>query len=254
MDLASAVTQRRASVDRRPWVVARLVSVNSTTNRATVSIDGSEKVTIPYVPGTYTGVTWVYVLRDPDNTGMGPLVLGPAYTEPSPPPPPPDAPSSGSAATTVDTALIRPVYSGSYRTGQGWDQWNVNRLGGRSTVWQGNAYGSGVMLGFAGYGTQVRDLGALSIQRIRVSTPLVKYSGSIVLQGSASGTKPAGAPASSGSTGSGVTSVDLPDSVREAFRTGTVRGLVAVGSTYRATYGQGYPSGMALSVTYTRPA
>ncbi|MBD3781705.1 MAG: hypothetical protein IE926_01935 [Micrococcales bacterium] len=256
MDVATAVGSLQRRGDRRPWVVARLVgSPNPTTNRATVTIDGSEKVSLPYVPGSYAGVTLVYVLRDPDNTGMGPLILGPAYTEVAPPPPPADAPPADQPSTTTVTALIRPSYSGSYRTSvSAWDRWNVNRLGGRSTVWQGNQYGSGPMLGFAGYGTQVRDLGALSIQRIRVLTPLVKYSGSIVLQGSSSGTKPGGAPSSSGATASGVTAVDLTAAMCEAFRTGATRGLVAVGSAYRATYGTGHPSGMALQVTYTRRA
>lgn len=255
MDLATAVGTRAG--DRRPWVVAVLLSIDTTANRAKVSIDGSESVSLPFLPGNYTGISTVFVLRDFNGSGSGDLVAGPCYSMAEPPPPPPDPPAASTPQTTTDTALIRPTWSGTYRAGgpvPGWDQWNVGRYGGRSTLYQGNAYGSGALTGLATYGSQVADLGALSIQRIVVSTPMATGSGSVVLQGSASGSKPAGAPTTTGATSSGSTAVELDPTICEAFRTGSVKGLASVGSSYRGTYGASRPSGMALSITYTRPA
>lgn len=263
VDLASAIGSRYP--DRRPWVIAALLSIDTTANRAKVSIDGSDSVSLPFVPGNYTGVNTVFVLRDFNGSGCGDVVFGPCYTMPVPPPPPPPEPPPPSQQETdppqkapvLDTALIRPTWSGTYRSGgpfPGWDQWNVGRYGGRSSLYQGNAYGSGPLKGLATYGNQVKALGALQIKRIVVATPLVTGSGSVVLQGSPHASKPAGSPSSSGATSSGATSVDLADSICEAFRTGAAKGLVCVGGSYRATYGTSRANGMALSITYTRPA
>lgn len=256
MDLAQALSP---SGDRRPWVIASLLAVDTVANRASVSIDGSLAVWLPYVPGTYTGATTVFVLRDPHSSGAGQLVLGPAGVEAVPAVPPPAAPAAPEAQDPLGageqaTVLIRPTWSGTYRVIRAaWDRWNTDRYGGRSTLYQGDSFGSGTLKGMAVYGTAVRDLGALRIVSIVVSTPIATGSGSVVLQGSPSGTKPAGAPSVSGATASGTTSVSLPSPVCESFRTGDLRGLVSNGASYRGTYGTSKANGMTLAVTYIRP-
>lgn len=165
--------------------------------------------------------------------------------------------------TETVTVTIRPTWSGTYRHNRSaWDRWNVDRYGGRSTLYQGSAHGSGSLTGLAVYGTRVRDLGAISITRIEVTlrgAGLVEGSyPSITVQGSPHGSKPSGAPSSSGDTASGspgksgTAKVALPSSVREAFRTGDVRGLALVGSGYGAVRGTSAADGMALRITYTR--
>lgn len=252
-DLPTVLGSAPGNGDRRPWVIGRLVSIDAVALRAAVSIDGSPAVSLPYVPGTYTGITTVFVLRDPYGTGAGQLVLGPCYAETAEvvPAPPVDDPT----VTTTETALIRPTWSGTWRSiRSAYDRWNTERYGGRSTLYQGEAYGSGPLTGLAVYGDQVAALGAVSISRIVVSTPLATGSGAVTLQGATNGTKPAGAPSTTGATASGVTAVELDASMCEAFRTGAVKGLASVGANYRATYGTARASGMALSVTYTKTA
>lgn len=264
MSLAKAIGASGAGGDHRLWVNALLIEVDNDRNRALVSVDGSDPVWLPFNPGIYEGVTVVRVLRDPYRGGAGQLVLGPGYAqEPEevppapPPPPPPDAepPPDAPARPVTVTVAIRPTWSGTFRhIRSAWDRWNVSRYGGRSTLYQGNAFGSGKLTGLAVYGTQVRDLGASRITRITVSTPVATGAGSVVLQGSPHGTAPGGAPATSGETRSGGGSVTLSAAMCEAFRTGSTRGLATVGSDYRGTYGTAKANGMTLTVTYERPA
>jgi hypothetical protein len=245
--------------DLRPFVVARLLDINTVTNLAQVSIDGSDAVWLPFWPGTYTNITTVWVLRDPYNSGSGQVVAAPCYAEPPadvpPPPSAPPAPGTAEPAPTNRTALIRPTYSGTYRViRSAWDRWNVNRYGGSSTLYQGDAFGSGTLIGLATYGNQVSALGALTISKIVVTTELATGSGNVTLQGSPHASRPAGAPSSSGSTSSGSSSVTLHSSICEGLRTGAFKGLCTVGANYRATYGKARATGMVMAVTYTRPA
>lgn len=256
MDLASALTTGRVG-DRRLWTTGRLIGIDTTANRARVSVDGSPEVLLPFVPGVYDGITTVFVLRDPDSRGAGQFVLGPCYAEAAPPPPPPpqDDDPAEPVKTVTETALIRPTWSGTWRVSRSaWDRWNVDRYGGRSTLYQGSAYGSGTLIGLAVYGDQVASLGALEITRVVVSTPPATGSGDVTLQGAPHGSKPAGAPSPSGVTAAGATAVELPSTIREGMRTGSVKSLACVGGNYRGTYGTSRPAGMALSVTYTRRA
>lgn len=257
MDLASALGP--AHGDERPWCTAQLLAVDNTTNRAQVSIDGGEAVWLPFVSNSYTGITTVFVLRDPQRSGAGQLVIGPCGTQPADavPPPPPPAPDPSTPSTVTSTALIRPTWSGTYRSIRGtWDRWNTDRYGGRSTLYQGDAYGSGPLMGLAVYGDQVKNLRALSIAKVSLSVTLATGSGTVVVQGSPSGVKPSGAPSSSGSTASrsGSGSIPLPADVCEAFRTGATKGLALVGTDYLGVRGTSLASGMALSITYTRAA
>jgi hypothetical protein len=239
--------------DRRPFVMGRLLAMDTATNRAQVTIDGSQPTWLPFIPGVYDRITTVYVLTDPERSGSGQLVIGPCYQEAEPPPAPPPPPSEEPPVTA--TALIRPVGSGTYRhIRSAWDRWNVTMYGGATDLYQGDAYGSGPLTGLAWYGDQVVNLQALEITAVSVATPLATGSGNVVLQGAPHASRPAGAPAPAGDTVSGGTSVTLTAAMREALRTGSIKSLATVGANYRGTYGAAHPSGLSLSITYTRPA
>lgn len=257
MDLATALGPTHG--DARPWCTAQLLAMDTAANRAQVSIDGGSAVWLPFVANNYTGITTVFVLRDPQRAGAGQLVIGPCGTQPADevPPPPPPAPDPSTPSGVTSTAVVRPTWSGTYRSIRGtWDRWNTDRYGGRSTLYQGDAYGSGPLTGLATYGDQVANLGALSIASISVGITVVTGSGTVTVQGSPSGSKPAGAPSSSGSTASrsGSGPLVLPTDVCEAFRTGGTKGLALVGTSYLGVRGTSLASGMALSITYTRAA
>ena len=224
---------------------------------ATVTLDGAT-FSLPYLAGSYTGLpraVWVTL----DDWGRPVLVLGPSgVADTSVPPPPPD-PGGGGGGTAQVTVSIGPQWSGSYRSSRGaWDRWNTDRYGGRSTLYQGNGYGSGPMVGLATYGDQLVNQGALSIDRVQValrSVGLASGSPAVTVQGSPHGSQPGGSPTSSGDTASGMGGlVDLPPSVREGMRTGAVKGLATVGAAYSAVAGAGNGDGMSLTVTFTRPA
>lgn len=194
------------------------------------------------------GKTLTVGVAGANATGISPYSGSSSVSYPVPPP----------TTETVKTT-IKPKWSGTWRTDRAaWDRWNTDRYGGRSTMYQGSAYGSGNLEGLAVYGTQLRDLGADSIDAITVSLVSAGLSGTggptVTLQGSPQGSKPGGAPSSSGATVSGTPTekVSLPSSIREAFRTGDVRGLALVGSNYQAVRGTSAAAGMVLTVTYTR--
>lgn len=237
--------------DRRPFVVGRLLAMDTVTNRAQVTVDESQPVWLPLIPGVYTNITTVWVMTDPYGSGSGQLVLGPCYQEEAPPPSPPPEPAK--LTPVVTSAVIRPVGSATYRhIRSAWDRWNVSMHGGASTLYQGDAYGSGPLTGLAWYGDQVVNLGALEITAVSVATPLATGSGNVTLQGAPHGSRPAGAPAPVGDTASGGPSVGLTAAMRESLRTGGAKSLASVGGNYRATFGAAHPSGMSLSITYLR--
>lgn len=165
---------------------------------------------------------------------------------------------------TVQAGVI-PSDSGTYRVSRAaWDRWNTDRFGGATDVYQGDAFGSGTLIGWVGYGDRIANLGALEI----VSATLkVKRNGwtnlntpvALTVQGSPSGTQPAGSPSSSGDTATtnavGLeqwASVALTASMREGLRTGSIKGLVAVGSGDSGWYGTG--GSMVLDLTYIKAA
>jgi hypothetical protein len=197
------------------------------------------------------GKTLTVGVRARNAAGWSDWSSSASVTYPVPPP-----------ATESVTVTIKPKWSGTWRNSRNaWDRWNVDRYGGRSTLYQGDGYGSGPLTGLAVYGTQVRDLGAISIESITVTligADLASGGVTITVQGSSNGTQPSGAPSSSGATASGTPGragtdkVALPSSVREDFRTGAVRGLATVGSAYGAVRGTSAAAGMALAVKYTR--
>lgn len=236
-----------------PVVPGSMTAIGATD--ATVSWNGSP-YTLPFVPATYGTLprdVWIAL----SDWGVPVLVHGPSATAPPPPPPPPPAPDPGS--TVQVTQWIAPQWSGTYRSSRAaWDRWNTDRYGGRSTLYQGDAFGSGPLTGYAAYGAQVVNLGAISIDRIQVAVrPLALPSGAgdaTLISTTTSGPAPGGGPNGFGATATGAGWVDLPGSILESWRTGVVGGLATVGSAYRAFAGAGNGDGMVLAVTYTRHA
>lgn len=258
--LLNATTGRPAlvvgAVDPSDPAVLGTVTATAT-GTVTVTVYGTS-YTLPAAPSTYTVGQTAWVLLS--DWGVPVLVLGPSSlassTQTAPTPP-----SSGGSAQASFT--IGPQWSGTYRTGQGWDQWNTGRYGGRSDLYQGNAYGSGTLTGLATYGDQLVNLGATSLDQITLSARRNAdgSSGSLTVQGTSAGSKPGGAPSGSGTSATtgtagpgGWTSVDLPADVREALRTGAAKGLVAIGAGYGGWGGTATAGSMVLTGTYTRPA
>ncbi|MGZ0067868.1 hypothetical protein [Microbacterium arborescens] len=242
---------------RAPAEVGKVTAVGD--EQVTVELGGVAKV-LPAVAGKYAVGSAAWLMLDPWGVpvlALGPTLLPPKREEQPPPPPP-----SGTESVTV---TIGPQSSGTFRPGYGWSGWNPNRFGGVADIYQGNAYGSGDLVGFAGYGDLVPNLGALSIDEM-ILTAKRNGSGSgsaaLVVQGTGLGEKPGGNPtagpferASSGAidlNGSGT--IALPAGLREAFRTGAARGLIAVGSQYGGFGGTSVPGSFVLQIRYTRNA
>lgn len=219
--------------------------------------------TLPYNAGTYTVGTMVHVLRDAQKYGKPVHVLGTQgnYVAPTLPAPP-DGGADNPAQLVTREKLIPAQWSGSWRASfSKWAGWQPDRFGGPSTLYQGNAYGSGPMVGLATYGDQIVGLNAVQIDSMRVAVFRSDTSSSAaiapVLQPSPHGSQPPGAPSISGdtATGPGLTQgasalVDLPSSVFEAFRTGWLRGLAMVGPSYAAFLGTSRADAMSIRVQY----
>ncbi|WP_295787518.1 hypothetical protein [uncultured Microbacterium sp.] len=241
---------------RRPAVLGLVLSGPSGGGNLGVRIDGIE-YSVPAPTGAYSIDSTAWILLD--EWGVPFLAVGPSSTTP-PPAPTPTAPPAPTTATA--TATIGPQVSGTYSAASGrWDQWNAGRYGGASDIYQGNGYGSGPLIGFAGYGEQLVNLGAVSIDEIVLSARKTADGNSAVLsvQGSGSGGRPGGAPAgsgdvvSSGPIGSGqFGGLAFTAGMREAFRTGAMKGLVAVGGQYGGFGGTSTPGSFVLQIRYTR--
>ncbi|WP_337004119.1 MULTISPECIES: hypothetical protein [unclassified Microbacterium] len=245
----------------------RVVSVNSTVGLLKVTTLGAT-YDLPYPPGTYAANTPVHVVRSPSRFGLPEYVLGPSGSYNAANPGQPGGGAENPAQVVSRQAIILPQFTGAWRANFGrWNEWNTDRYGGRTTLYQGNAFGSGPMVGLAGYGEQIVALGALKITRMQAavyradsSTTAAKVP---VLQPSPHGGHPGGAPTispSAAATGPALVPnagahVDLPASVFEAFRTGAFKGLVTVGSDYAGFSGAPdrapiHADGMALVVQY----
>ncbi|WP_295837329.1 hypothetical protein [uncultured Microbacterium sp.] len=240
-----------------PSALGTVRTINGT--QLVVEVDG-KRYPIPSVASTYTVGETAWILLD--EWGMPVIALGPSKIVA---PPPVETPPSAGSTTVTATASIGPQSSGTYRVPAGrWDQWNTSKYGGASDIYQGSAYGSGQLRGFAGYGDQIANLGAISIDEAVLTARKTADGNSAVLtvQGTAAGGRPGGEPiagpfesASSGSIGSGGTGqIALPAGLREAFRAGAARGLVAVGSQYGGFGGTATPGSFVLNIRYTRPA
>lgn len=217
---------------------------------------------IPAPTGAYTvgESAWVAL----DDWGTPVLAIGPDASTTS------GGSSGGSApgaagSTVTASASIGPQVTGTWRSSVSrWDSWNPGRYGlGNTPIYQGDAYGSGPLIGYAGFGDQIVNLAAITIDEITMQAVKGADGNSAVLtvQGTADGSRPGGAPsssgdtASSGSIGSGQTgALSLTPAMREAFRTGGAKGLVAIGSQYGGFGGFGVPPSFVLQIRYTRAA
>lgn len=244
----------------------KVVSVNAAAGTLKVRVLESN-VDLPYLPGTYAVNTAVHVMRSAGRYGLPEVVLGPAGNSTQDGPGQPGGGSSGGGGLVTRQAVILPAWSGSWSTRYSrWDTWNTSRYGGRSTLWQGDGYGSGVMRGLAVYGDQVVNLGAVQIDSISAAVYRADSSVSAgkvpVLQAASDGAKPAGAPNLGGATASGPAltpgngaQVALPGAVLEGYRTGAYKGLATVGNDYAGFSGTPdrapvRADGMALTVIY----
>lgn len=247
-----------------PLIVTGTVSaVNSSVGTLTVSVLGAT-VDLPYSAGTYTKGAVVHVMRDPARFGAPIFVLGPQGNFSGSEGSDIGGGSDNTAQVERFTRVILPQWSGSWRSAfSRWDSWNTDRYGGRSTLWQGNAYGSGAMTGLAAYGDQVANLGAIAIERMAVVIARADsstFAGRVaVVQGSPNGSQPPGAPSASGDTASSpaltpgaAVQIELPGSMYEGFRTGALKGLCTVGGDYAGFAGTSRGDGMALTVQYTK--
>ncbi len=243
----SAVTATWTKVPGSTTSSVRFSTNNGRTWQTRSGLTGSS-VSLPIAQGQTLRVQ--VRAAGPGGTSDWSSTVSVSWAKPAPPAP----------KVETRTVTITPTWSGSYRHAYNqWDRWNTNRYGGRSTLWQGSKYGSGQMTGLATYGNKLRELGADEITSIEVTLRGVGLNSdlpSIVLRGSPHGSRPGGAPSSSGDTASGQTGstsaskVRLPASVREAFRTGAVKGLALVGDRYGGVRGTSAADGMALRVTY----
>jgi hypothetical protein len=251
----------------RPELVIGAVLPDPPYVRLPVTATGSGTVTVTWwgagvtIPatGTYSAGQAAEVLMDEWNQPL--YAMAPNVSTNS------SGGSNGSSTPTTKyvaaIATIGPQVSGTYRVEYSrWADWNTSKYGGVYDIYQGDGYGSGPLIGFAGYGNQIVNLAATSIQSItmRVYKDPDGNSATCVVRGSPSGSGPAGAPSSSGDTASvGVASgswatMAFTSNMCEGFRTGSYKGLCAIGGDYAGFGGTSRPGSFAMTIHYTRKA
>lgn len=227
----------------------------------TVTVLGSD-VDLMFSSSTYEVGDEVLVLRHATGFGVPQVVLGLAGLERPAADPGQGAPNP--VQTVTRQATVGPQNSGTFRVSYNrWDAWNPNAAhhGGAPSLWQGNDYGSGQLIGWAGYGDQIVNLHAKRITKMWVDViradSSVTASRALVVQGSPSGTRPGGAPDGSGDTAGtgalprgGSQRIELPASTYEAWRTGGFKGLRTVGGDYMAAAGTNRGGALALTVQF----
>ncbi|MDD7963302.1 hypothetical protein [Microbacterium thalli] len=245
-----------------PVARGEVVSIDAAARRMQVSLLG-EVHTLRYNPSTYTVGQFVHVQRDPASFGRPYFVSGPDGEAGVIAPPGPGTGQENAGQVETKTVTIGAQWSGSW-TGSRWDNWNQYRsdYGGRAALYQGQGYGSPNMLGLAVYGDQIANLQARRILNMtaRLERPANGSGGGggpAVLQGSPhGGPAPGGGPAATGATASvviqrgTVAEVALPQEMFEPFRTGALRGLALVGSTYLNLFGSDRAGAMTLTIQY----
>lgn len=255
-----------AGMDTSLTVTGILISIDPATNRAIVSVNGSQGIAMPFAAGTYTAGEMVVVARNPFPGASTLYCLGPVGGTPSVPLPTPPAPPGSTESATV---TITPEWTGTWRaTRSAYDRWNADRsaYGGRSTLYQGEGFGSGPLTGLALYGDQIKNLGATAITKMVLTlreAALTAASIPAMRIRAATNTSASGAPAPTGVTmvaptipsKGGVVTLQLDASLHEPFRTGAIKALCTAGSgssQYAAVRGTANADGMALAITYTR--
>lgn len=245
----------RQGSDRSAVIVARLLTEPDSDNRCTVSVGGSEPLTLPAVPSTYTGVTTVYVAM---QDGRPVMVTAPAGS----PVMAPDNLTGATATETVAGRVIAPTASSTWRVDRSaWDRWNE-----ATDVYQAGSAASGVLSGLACYGDQIVNLGADSITR-GVLTLVSNGHGassswSAAIMGATHSSLPAVAPTLAATTSSvtvpgygydgSVVTVSLDATTLENLRDGTWKSLgLGTSGTYGGTRGTRDSRGWVLALDYT---
>jgi hypothetical protein len=265
-ELAFAPQGLAPGMDGKQLVTGILVDIDTGTNRALVSYDGSPGVWMTFTDGAYTEGEMVQVIRS-IHAGIAEVhCLGPVGGTPGVPLP--TAPGEGATSTTA-VATIAPIWTGSWRSSKSrYDDWNVSRseYGGRATLYQGSGFGSGEMIGLALYGDLIKNLGATSIQSITIalrdaslalsSRPAMEFQAATNADTSGSPAR-TGAVMTAAALGKGEAgSLAVDASLLEGFRTGTYKALATHGAgtgEYNAVRGTSDADGMVLTVNYTRP-
>lgn len=268
----------RAGADTTTWATAWLYEIDSTRNRALVSVYGSEATWVPAVPSSYAGIGLVHVRMDASRPVLveGPTTSAPVAAPPpsgeSPPPsstnpaPTPPPPVSSEPKYATDSFAIRPTASATWS-----DKWGrygawYGDSSGPATLYQGESaqYGSGRLVAACLYGTQVKALGAVEIISMDVTiigsgrgtsnvwNPTVQGSGMTKLSGRPTGIGDSRSGANISASGS--TRITFPEALREGFRTGQMRALRFTGPSYGGAYGTNHGQGMLLRGTYRRLA
>ncbi|AYD89661.1 hypothetical protein D5R93_05675 [Actinomyces lilanjuaniae] len=234
----------RAGADRSATVVGVVSGVSGGGTTVSVSVLGSDPVPLPATASVWTGVQTAYVLMD-TATGRPVHVLGPA-------PAPVGAleAEAPQAEPTVFTTTVTPSWTGTWRDDRGWDQWNLDRYGGRSDLYQGSQGASGPLAGLADYGRAVTSLEAA---RVTSADLVLVGNGSrahldVVVQAAertSTGPSPTGPTVTATVTGTTPAVADVTP-LAEGLLAGT--GLALVGSGYGGVSGLG--GSMALTLTY----
>lgn len=246
-----------------PLAKGTVTAVNTAAGTLTVTTLGGS-VTLPFNASTYSVGQSVHVLRDPANFGAPYLVSGPVGNYAATDPGAANGGVGNAGQVENRQVTVGPQWSGSW-TGSRWDNWNQNRpdYGGRAALYQGQGYGSPNMQGLAVYGDQIVNLQAQAITRMivhleRPSNGSGGGTGPAVLQGSPHGVgAPGGGPAGTGATASvGIgrgtaVDVDLPSGMFEGFRTGGLKGLALVGSSYLNLWGADRAGAMAITIQFS---
>lgn len=244
----------RPGSDDTPVVVARLLAEPDSNNLAVISVGGSDPLTVPAVPSTYTGVSTVYVRMADGRPVMVEAPAGtPAISDPEP---------TGGATTEDFTATISPTVSSTWRADRGaWDRWNE-----ATDVYQAGSSASGTLSGVACYGSQIAALGAASLTRVRLTLVSngrgLTTSWSAAIKGATHSSLPSTAPTLA-ATSSAVTvpgygfdgsvvTVDLDATTRENLRDGTWKSLgLGTAGTYGGTRGTRDSRGWVLYIEGT---
>lgn len=258
-----------AGSDSRLIVPGVVVEVDTSGNRVKVAVNGGSGSWVPAIfdGHTYVAGRTVAILRNPLLGGRGELCIGPYYPNASTPPDEESIPSAPPEPETsvTRTVTLTPSWSGTWRADRSaYDRWNVDRYGGRSTLYQGSAHGSGSLTGLAVFGNQIKNLNATTITSMKVTLRGANLNEasypSITVRPATNGTKPAGAPSTAGTTASGspgragVVKTTLDSGDYASFADGTYKGIALTGASYGAVRGTSAADGMALEITYTTPA
>lgn len=253
MDLISSAPldpAPRSGADRSATMVASVLSVSKDGTQVTVSLFGSDPITLPATASVWTGISTCHVLMDP-WTGRPAHVIGPA-TKPADEISPPLTPPVNEPVTRTRTGtVVIPEALRTHWAGRGWEVWNVARYGGPTDLYQGEATMGGALRGLAEYGEQIVALGAARIVRA-----VLTITGNGATPGQWDITVQCADPAETGPDASGPTVSGTVEGTRTtelditALGPGLLsgKGIATVGTDYGAVSGKG--ESMSLSVDY----